>query len=349
MTSPIFGGSQTLFDYNAYWLIALHDYVLASGDVGFARAVWPNVVRLIDGYYASKTLPTGLVRSDLGFYDYGYIRRHGDVVAYFNAQYAYALGRASELATWLGDSSHATAWTARAKRVASAFSDAFWDPGAGAFSDTTVDHATHPQDGNAFAALAGVASPDRTPTSGLTYLWNHGRQEYGNTFVDTQAWDGPDWGWQAQLRVYPFISYFEVIARFETGLDSSALALIPARVGLHAGERPEVDDVGDDRPVREPARRLVPSVDHGWSSGAAPALTNYALGVTPTAPGFGSYLARPHPGDLKWARGAVPTPHGPIHVYWAQTDRRLTLQVSAPAGTHWDNPPVRAAAGLSLP
>ena len=28
------------------------------------------------------------------------------------------------------------------------------------------------------------------------------------------------------MRVYPFISYFEVIARFETGLDSSALALI---------------------------------------------------------------------------------------------------------------------------
>src|SRR6476661_6537810 len=65
-SSPIFGGSQTLFDYNAYWLIALHDYVLSSGDVGFARAVWPNVVRLIDGYYTSKTLPNGLVRSDLG-------------------------------------------------------------------------------------------------------------------------------------------------------------------------------------------------------------------------------------------------------------------------------------------
>jgi hypothetical protein len=29
-----------------------------------------------------------------------------------------------------------------------------------------------------------------------------------------------------------------------------------------------------------------PSVDHGWSSGAAAAITRYVLGVQPTAPGF---------------------------------------------------------------
>ena len=39
-------------------------------------------------------------------------------------------------------------------------------------------------------------------------------------------------------------------------------------------------------------RSVTPSYDHGWSSGAAPALTNYALGVQPASPGFGSYVAR---------------------------------------------------------
>ena len=40
-------------------------------------------------------------------------------------------------------------------------------------------------------------------------------------------------------------------------------------------------------PVDRDCRRI----DHGWSSGAAPALTNYALGVQPASPGFGSYVA----------------------------------------------------------
>jgi hypothetical protein len=31
---------------------------------------------------------------------------------------------------------------------------------------------------------------------------------------------------------------------------------------------------------------VTPSVDHGWSSGAAAAITSYILGVRPTAPGF---------------------------------------------------------------
>jgi len=72
-----------------------------------------------------------------------------------------------------------------------------------------------------------------------------------------------------------------------------------------------------------------PSFDHGWSSGAAPALTSYALGVRPASPGFGSYVAQPHPADLRWARGVVPTPHGPIRFSWAYGRGVLTATVSA--------------------
>lgn len=344
--SPIFDGSTTLFDYNAYWLIALHDYVLASGDLGFARAVWPNVVRLLDGYYASKTLPNGLVRSDLGFYDYGYIRRRGEVVAYFNAQYAYALTRAAELAAWIGDRAHATGWTARSKAVAAAFTDAFWDPGVGAFGDTTVDRATHPQDGNAFAALAGVTSADRA-TSALTYIWNRGRQDYGNTFVDSQVWDGPDWGWQAQLRVYPFISYFELVARFERDEDPLAFDLLRRTWGYMLTHGPGTmwETIG---PYGGGPTDTNPSYDAGWSSGGAPALTQYVLGVEATSPGYATFTVTPHTDTLEWAAGDVPTPHGPIHVYWAQTDRRLTLQVSAPSGTRWEHGPVAGTAGRGL-
>src|SRR5262249_39021752 len=161
-SSPLFSGSLNLFDYNAYWLVTLHDYVLYSADLELARECWPSVVRLLDGFYAARTLPSGLVVNDLGPSDYGYIRRRGDVVAYYNALYAYGLNDAAELAKWLGDGARAAAWSGRERAVSASFSSAFWDGQAGAFSDTTADRGTHPEDGNAFAVLAGLASSGQT-------------------------------------------------------------------------------------------------------------------------------------------------------------------------------------------
>jgi hypothetical protein len=333
-SSPLAGGSLVLFDYNAYWLLALDDYVLYSGDVGLAREVWPNVVRLIDGFYARQTLPDGLLFNDLGPSDYGFIRRRGTVVAYFNAQYVYALTRTAQLAAWLGHETQAAAWRKRAQAAASAFGPAFWDPAVGAFADTTTDFATHPQDGNSFAVLSGIATGARA-TASLAYLWAHDRRSYGNTIVDDQAWDDPTWGLQANQRVYPFISYFEVCARFATSDDPDALDLIRREWGYMLAQGPGTmwETIGPDG---GPPTGDKPSFDSGWSSGAAPALTQYVLGVTPTSPGFETFTVTPHPGDLQYAEGDVPTPHGLIRVAWKQSDGEIEIGVDAPPGTHWD-------------
>src|SRR6202012_3465142 len=58
------------------------------------------------------------------------------------------------------------------------------------------------------------------------------------------------------------------------------------------------------------------SMAHGWSTGVLPALTNNLLGAAPTAPGFATWTVRPNPGSVTWARGQVPTPHGPLSVRW---------------------------------
>jgi hypothetical protein len=323
-------------DYNGYWLLALHDYVLYSGDVAFARSVWDNVIRLIDGFYARQSLGNGLLHHPVGSYDYAYITRRGEVVAYYNALYAYALQQTAETATWVGDTAHHGAWKARSETLRAAFGDAFWDSGAGSFRDSVGDSETHPQDATAFAALARLGT-DAQRSSALTYLWNHGKQEYGNTIVDSQTWDGPNWGWQANLRVYPFISYFEVLARFEADDDANALDLIRREWGYMLTHGPGTmwETIGPygGRPTdREP------SWDAGWSSGAAPALTKYVLGVTPTSPGFETFKVEPHTLDLAAAEGDVTTPHGMIHIAWAQTARNLVLDVDAPPGTTWQRP-----------
>jgi hypothetical protein len=327
-SSPIYGGDIVLVDYNAYWVQALYSYVLYSGDVAFAKQVWPSLVRLLDVFYPAHT-KNGLLVNTFGPADYAYIRRNGDVVGYYNAQYVYALKLASTLAQWTGDNDASSRWSARAKTVGAAADAAFWD--GTAFTDTTQDRATHPQDGNAFAVLSGVATHDQA-VAAMDFLAARDWRDYGNTIADTNNWDGPDWGFLAKDRVYPFISYFEVQARFQLGLDDSAYDLLRREWGYMTRNGPGTmwETIG---PFGGPPTDDHPSFDSGWSSGGAPALTQYALGVAPTSPGFATFTVHPRPNDLLWAKGDVPTPHGLIHVEWHRLFGRAFVKVTAPAGT----------------
>ena len=329
-SSPIYAGAVMLIDYNAYWVLALYNYVLYSGDVGLARQVWPSVVKLLDVFYPAH-VRGGLLVNSWGANDYGYIRRRGTVVAYYNAQYVLALRDAAKLAQWTGNGAAAQRWTARADATAAAADAAFWDASAQAFGDTTTDHATHPQDGNAFAVLAGVATHAQA-LAALAYLVEHDWRDYGNTIADTNTWDDPDWGLLASDRVYPFISYDELLARFSLGLDDSAFDLLRREWGYMARVGPGTtwETIG---PYGGPPTDIHPSFDSGWSSGAAAALSQYVLGVTPTSPGFKTFTVQVHANDLVWANGDVPTPYGAIHVSWVRFGKAVLTKVSAPPGT----------------
>lgn len=56
------------------------------------------------------------------------------------------------------------------------------------------------------------------------------------------------------------------------------------------------------------------SLCHGWASGPTAWLSEFVLGITPAEPGFGKVKIKPNLGDLQWAEGSYPTPHGIIHV-----------------------------------
>lgn len=75
------------------------------------------------------------------------------------------------------------------------------------------------------------------------------------------------------------------------------------------------------------------SLCHGWSSGPAPWLTRYVLGVTPATPGFAEVNFDPFLGDLDWAEGTVPTPRGAIRVRVEKNpDGTLKKEITLPEG-----------------
>jgi hypothetical protein len=325
--SPLDGGQQVFADSSSFWVEDLYDYVLYTGDIAFAQHLWQNLVQVMNEWYPSEIGPDGLVVNSLGPLDYAFIPRLGTVVSYYNASYARALRLAARIATWVGQPEQAAAWTARIAQLAPAFSATFWDPHALAFLDAPAGPAVHPEDGNAFAILAGLATP-REAQSALDYLSYHDSGPFGATIADDDVWDAPLWGDQASKRVYPFMSYYEVLARYAVGFDLSGLDLIRREWGNMAEQSPTMwETVGatGEAPVGSD-----PSWNHGWSSGAAPALTNEVLGIMPAEPGFARFTAAPHPSGLVWAQGSVPTPHGSILLSWRRTPGRFTATVDSP-------------------
>jgi alpha-L-rhamnosidase len=71
---------------------------------------------------------------------------------------------------------------------------------------------------------------------------------------------------------------------------------------------------------------------HAWSALPAYLMSAFVLGVRPLEPGFKRALIAPQLGDLSWAEGQVPTPHGAIAVRVEKTVPSFIVQVTLPEG-----------------
>jgi hypothetical protein len=315
-----------LFDYPLYWVTSSWDYVLYTGDTGYAANYYPNLLKVLDGWYPANTDANALLTKAAGYGDYAFLGRSGEVT-YYNALYVLALQNAAALATALGHGADAARWSTRAATVAAAINAHLWDPSAGAYLDSAVGAVRHGQDGNSYAVLTGVADPNRA-SSALGYLATNNATPYGNSFMDnnTLVGDGRD-------RVYAFTSYPEIQARFRTGRADSAIDQIKRMYGWMTTHDPGItswEGIGTGGSMYEGPYT---SAAHGWSTGVLPALTNDLLGATPTGPGFATWSVRPNPGSVAWARGQLPTPYGPLRVSWRNSANVFTLTVDAPPGT----------------
>lgn len=281
----------------------------------------------LDDYYPSHLDPsTGLLNKPDGYGDYAFVKRSGPVT-YFNALYAYALRAAAVLAKYRGYDD-AERWRAKAGNISDALNEHNFDDEVGAFFDGTCGDEycdTHAQDGNSLAILSGATDPSRSESI-LNYWAKSARRERGNAFYDNNllADDNGE-------RVYAFISYFEIAARFEAGLVASALEEMRRLWGYMAARDPGVTFwEGAGEAYEADAFK---SRSHGWSTGVVPLLTRYVLGVTPEGPGFEKWSVKPRVGDITWARGTVPVPGGKgISVRWEKGKGGFVMEVDVPEG-----------------
>ncbi|KAM6476860.1 glycoside hydrolase family 78 protein [Trichoderma sp. SZMC 28011] len=332
-----------LFDYPLWWVVSSVDLVMYTGNTSYAETYWDTLVSVLDDYYPSNTNnATGLLdrNADMGYGDYAFLPRSGPVT-YYNALYVHALSYASQLAESLGHNDDALRWSSRAVAVGDALLSDNFDSSVGAFYDGGPcpggDAGTfcnvHAQDGNAIAILAGVTD-DKTAAEILDYWQNATSQVYGNAFYDSSVLSPGD---QFNERVYAFISYFEIAARFVTpGKASSAFDEIRRLYGWMATHDPHITQWEGIGPNGTAYEGGFTSMAHGWSTGIVPLLTSYVLGVKPQTPGFQTWRICPvvDGGGLTWARGDVPTPKGKVGISWerknAQSGLMFVLEIETP-------------------
>jgi hypothetical protein len=332
LVGPHNTGEETVYgEYVTWFIYNMAVHYLYTGDQAYLDEWYPALVKAM-AWLAQQQLSDGLISfaasGSCGHYGY----TDCGTETYINALYYRNLQQMATLATAEGDSSAAAAYSAQAATVQNAINSLLWDNTVGAYRLSLQTPDVYPQDGNATAILAGVASQQQAGRA-LAYLRANDWSSYGSLDVSPAT---PN---QVISPVYePLPSGFEAAARLsgsdpdELGFDTG-LQLISQFWGWMLGQDPGStfwEKVSEDG---TPLLGQFESLAHGWASSPTVTLTNQVLGVTPASAGFSTYSVIPHPADLSWAQGSVPTPHGGLGVSWESENASFGLKITAPAGT----------------
>jgi hypothetical protein len=231
-----------------------------------------------------------------------------------NAFHIAAIERMAEMAQAIGKQADADAYTARAKLAKSSLQEKLFDEKAGIYRDGIgTDHSSIHAN---FFPLAFDLIPKEKKAGVIEWLE----------------------GKKMQCSVYAAQYFMEGL--FNNGSDNKAIDLITAD-----GDRSWKHMVQSGTTISWEAWDLKYKSNQDWNHawGAAPAnlLPRFILGAQPSSPGWETASIRPCPGQLKFARGTVPTSRGPIEIDWTHEStfkislnlpQDMTAEIALPAG-----------------
>jgi len=309
--------------YSTVFVPVLAEYVRYTGDTAFAGEQWKNVVRVLT-WTGQRRDANGLVTTTSTNGKDWKVDDHVGEHTWNNLVYYAALIDGAEVASTLGHDAQAADWRAQAAALRTAINTHLWNPDTGVYDISDSNRGAIAQDANTFAALTGVADPTRANQI-LGILDQRLPSPRGHL-----AYAEPAPAGEGQ-QLSTMMSGWEVMADLKAGRTTAALDLIRTEWGYMLSQDPgstlweNIPMTGDLDGAHSAA--------HSWASLPTAALSRYVLGVRPSSPGFDTLVVAPQPGDLAWAEGVVPTPHGPVSISWTRgAGCRYTVDVTVPSG-----------------
>ncbi len=311
------------------WMKSCREYYWHTGDVEGAQRLLGFLSRNIQGV-RDHLDERGLfsIRA-WNMFDWAAMDTPGHgVVTHQNCFAVGALRDAAWLADQLNRADLSSDWNQLADSIRASIDAYLWSDTEQAYTDCLRGDVHSPvfsQQTQTAALMCGVASGDRERRC-IDILYNPPPH-----FVKAGS---------------PFFEFFLLEALQNDRQDTRFLDIIRKdwgfMVDLGATTFWEMWTVGDaEQNAGGEHGRITRSYCHGWSAAPTYFLCSWVLGVRPGAPGFRTVVIDPHPGDLRWARGVVPTPQGDIHIRWeAQEGTLHRLLVNAPSEVMLDVSPL---------
>jgi hypothetical protein len=309
---PADAPAHRLPDFMLGWIGSLHDHHFHTGRTDLVAECLPTMHKLFD-FFAGHESPNHLIGGFEGFWlflDWANVRK-ADFSATLNLLYLRALRHATELCDLAADSASATRYRAAAEALALSIDTHFWDAAGKHFRDGFDPHKNAPveevsQHANALAILLDL-HPEAHAKMARDVLLKPALARRSK--VATAS---------------PFFYAWIIQALAKAGLRDEAVGLIRDKWGamLDRGATTFWE-------LWEPTGSLC----HAWSASPLYHLSQQVLGAIPTAPGWRKIRVAPALGKLEYARGVVPSPHGPLRIEWEKGgEDQLAVRLDIPDG-----------------
>ncbi|MFE4684018.1 alpha-L-rhamnosidase C-terminal domain-containing protein [Streptomyces sp. NPDC056721] len=324
--SPDFSARKTpLFysnNYSGFGVRAAIDYYRYTGDAAWTRSNLAALEHELE-YNATFVTDNGLVASNDR--DYWQTGQEGEVTKY-SIDYYILLREMAWLETRIGSTSLATKYNGQADSLKTAINAHLWSPTLGAYMQSASKPTVLVEDANALALQYGIVPAGKVASvqAALKSLWTPHGAQIGTGLVDPYG-----------HTIEPFGNGLETAGRFASGDTAGALDLMDRTWGQMIDPKNPLytGAFWEFLTAEGTITRAQDSLAHGWSAAPTVQLTEEVLGIKPVGPGYSTWSVKPHPGDLAWSKGQVPTKQGSLAVDWSAAKKKFTLHVTAPKKT----------------
>ena len=306
--------------YTLLWLQSLMNFYDRTGDASLVKELAPTVEELL-AKFSTYLGPEGLVSQapDYMFMDWvtigGLPAHHPPAeigMGYMTALYYRALADGIRVAEITGDHETADRYRALREKVREGYNAQLWDEKTGLYRDG-LSHLSKVAPHKWMPADSGIVT--HTPQNNslaVAYGLAEGKRagEVMERTLAIQSWN-----------LQPYFMHFVFDA-----MDRSGVFEKEANTRLRQWT------------IREETQSLLEAngmgdLSHAWAATPLYQMSSRILGVEPASPGFATILLKPRLGDLQWAKGTVPTPHGPVSVSWVRGRNSLSGEITIPEGT----------------
>ncbi|MBB5284501.1 hypothetical protein HNQ92_002644 [Rhabdobacter roseus] len=296
--------------YSMWWIIIHRDWYRQHGDLKYLREQREYLVKLLE-LLSTKIDEQNREKLDGRFLDWPSSENKEGIHAGLQAMMVLALQAGAELAGILGEKAAVSTCEEALGRLR-----------------RYIPNPNHSKQAAALLALAGLMPAEQANREVLAVDGaRHFSTFYGYYMLQAKAQAGDYQGALDNIREY-WGAMLQLGAT--TFWEDFNLDWLPNASRIDRLAQPGQKDIhGDYGAYCYVGFRH--SLAHGWASGPTPWLTEHVLGIKVMEPGCKVIQVEPHLGDLTFAEGTFPTPHGLVKVkHTKRPDGRVQSDISAP-------------------